>query len=76
MEKTGAQEFGGLSRLVPEGWDGSGSGAHSACGRVNMFVCWLFIVIFISSNKGTLKTKADILSGVNFISVALKHKQK
>lgn len=30
----------------------------------------------ISYNKGALKTKAVILLGVNFISVALKHKQK
>lgn len=46
------------------------------CCEVNMYVHQLPIVLFISYHKGTLKTKADILSGVNFISVALKHKQK
>lgn len=46
------------------------------CSGINKHGCWLSIVIFIRYNEGALKTKADISSGVNFISVALKHKQK
>ena len=34
------------------------------------------MIIFLTYSKGTLKTEADILSGVNFVSVAFKHKQK
>lgn len=71
------RSWGTLPRLVMElglarRW------SYAACCAVNILVCVHSVptLLCISYHKGTLKTKADMLSGVNFISVALKHKQK